>query len=444
MLEFADSFFSVSERGSTIGREIAGGITTFMTLAYIIVVQPVVLSSAGMDFGSVMGATCIASAIACFIMGVWANYPVAIAPAMGQNFYFAYTAVLAMHIPWQTVLAATLAAGIIFFFLTVAGLREKVMDSMPSSLLRAMSAGIGLLIALVGLEWAGIITAHPGTLVGLGDLHSPPVILAISGLVITSVLLARNVPGAILTGIVATTVAGIMSGQLHVDSVFSSPPSLAPTFLQFDFSGFDSMEMVTVTAVFLFLDIFDTIGTLAGVAPAAGFMKNGRIEGAGRALLADASGTVVGALLGTSTLTCYVESAAGIQAGARTGIAAIVTGLLFMASLFLMPLIDVVGGGITVSDSAVLYPVTSPALVIVGVMMMGAVRDIEWDRYDEAIPAFLTITVMGFTVSITEGIAFGLIAYSLLSVFTGRAGKVAWPLHACAMFMMLRYVFLAG
>lgn len=444
IIELLENFFSIKSRGSTVGREIAGGTTTFMTLAYIIVVQPVVLSKAGMDFGSVLGATCLSSAFACFIMGFYANYPVALAPAMGQNFYFAYVVVLSMGISWQTTLASTLTAGIIFFLLTLSGLREKIMDSLPKSLLNAMAAGIGFMIALVGFEWAGIITPHPGTIVGLGKLNSPPVLLSLAGIVITSILLVKKVSGAILLGIIATAITGMAAGIIKLDGVFSTPPSINPTFLKFDFSAFISWDFITVTLVFLFLDIFDTIGTLAAIAPAAGLMKDGHLTGGRKALIADASGTVTGALLGTSTITCYVESAAGIESGARTGMAAVVAGLLFLTALFFLPVIKIIGGGIAVSDNIYLYPVTSPALIVVGVMMMDAVKEINWDVYEESIPAFLTIAIMTFSINITEGIAFGLISYSFLSLISGKAGKVAWPVHICAVLMTARYLFLVN
>jgi AGZA family xanthine/uracil permease-like MFS transporter len=434
--------FKLSRRQSSVPDELIGGATTYMTLAYIVFVQPVVLSSAGMDFGAVLTATCLSSAFACILMGLAANYPIALAPAMGHNFYFTYTVVLAMGISWQAALAATFAAGLIFLVLTWAGIRRRVMDALPSSLMNAIGCGIGLMIALVGLEWAGIIVAKPGTYVGLGELGLPPVLLALFGLAVTSVLLVRRVPGAILIGIVLTTVMGVSVGLIRFHGVVSAPPSIRPTFFQLDLAGLLSWDMLVVVAVFLFLDVFDTIGTLVGIAPEAGLTKNGRVDIGREALMVDASGTVVGSLLGTSTITCYVESAAGIQSGARTGLAAVTTGLLLLVTPLFYPLVKLVEGGIAVSESVKLYPVTAPALIIVGVLMMKAAGKVDWSEPLDAIPAFLTIIIMPLAVSITDGIAFGLIAYSGLSIVAGKARDLAWPLHLCAVLLLLRYVFL--
>ncbi|MEW6350175.1 MAG: NCS2 family permease [Thermodesulfobacteriota bacterium] len=436
-----DRRFAVEARGSNLRTELIGGATTYMTLAYIVFVQPVVLSAAGMDFGAVLMATCLGSAVACFLMAFLANYPIALAPGMGQNFYFALTVVVGMGVAWQTALAAVFVAGVLFVVLSLAGIRRQVIDSLPSSLMNAIGCGIGLMISLVGLEWSGIIVAKPGTYVGLGSLSSPPVLLALFGLAVTSALLVRRVPGAILMGILATTIVGLLAGLIHCEGVASAPPSIEPTLLKLDLRGLWSLDMLSVVAVFLFLDVFDTIGTLVGVAPEAGLIKDGKIDISTNALLADAGGTVVGALLGTSTITSYVESAAGIQSGARTGIAAVVTGLLLLITPFFSPLVTMVGGGIAVSETLKLYPVTAPALIIVGVMMMKPSVKINWSDPSEAIPAFLTIVMMPLTVSITDGIAFGLISYSALSVVGGTAGKVPWPLHLCAILLGLRYVF---
>ncbi len=318
--------FGIAERGSSLRNEVVGGATTYLTLAYIVFVQPAVLSAAGMDFGAVVMATCIGSAFACVLMGLPANYPIALAPAMGHNFYFAFTVVLGMGIAWQTALGAIFVAGVLFFLLTVAGIRQTVMDALPSSLMNAIGCGIGLLIALIGLEWSGIIVAKPGTYVGLGTLSDHHVLLALFGLSATSILLVKRIPGAILVGIVLTAIVGAIAGLVKFQGVVSVPPSISPTLLKLDFSGLFSFHMLVVIAVFLFLDVFDTIGTLVGVAPEAGLVKDGKVDIDTKALMADAGGTVFGSLLGTSTITCYVESAAGIQSGARTGLAALVTG----------------------------------------------------------------------------------------------------------------------
>lgn len=437
-----ERWFGMAARGSCLRSEVVGGATTYMTLAYIVFVQPVVLSAAGMDFGAVMSATCLGSAFACFLMGLLANYPIALAPAMGHNFYFTYAVVLGMGIAWQTALAGIFVAGVLFFVLSLVGIRKKIIEALPSSLMNAIGCGIGLMIALIGLEWSGIIVAKPGTYVGLGDLSSPPVLLALFGLTITSILMVRRVSGAILIGIAGAAIAGLVSGQIEYQGIVSTPPSLAPTFLKLDLSHLFSWEMLLVIAIFLFLDIFDTIGTLVGIAPEAGLMKDGKLDIKTNALLADAGGTVVGSLLGTSTITCYVESAAGIQSGARTGLAALVTGGLLLITPFFYPLVKMVGGGMAMSKTLTLYPITAPALIIIGVMMMKAAARIEWSEPLEAIPAFLTIIVMPLAVSITDGIAFGLISYSGLSLACGKAGKVPWPLHLCAVLLLLRYIFL--
>jgi AGZA family xanthine/uracil permease-like MFS transporter len=433
--------FQIRARGSTVRNEVVGGITTYATLAYILVVQPIVLSMTGMEFGAVLSATAIGSASACFIMGLVANYPIALAPAMGHNFYFALTVVLGMGISWRAALTATLIAGILFLLLTLAGLRKQVLDALPDSLMNAISVGIGLLIALVGLEWSGIIVDAQGTLVRLGNLSSPPVLLSLAGLAILSVLLVRKVPGALLIGLLSTALLGLLLGITDFKGVLSAPPSLAPTAFQLDFSLLLQPEFWIVVAVFLFLDVFDTIGTLVGIAPEAGMMKEGNIEIGNRALVADAGGTIAGSLLGTSTITCYIESAAGIQAGARTGFAAIFTGMLLLVSPFFYPLVQTIAGGVKMSETLTLYPVTAPVLIIIGVMMMKRSPGIRWESPVTAIPALLTIVIMMLSVSITDGIAFGLISYSLLSLAAPE--EKAHPIiHVLAVLLVLRYVFL--
>lgn len=442
MFRRIDSIFCIKERGSTIQREITGGATTFVTLAYIVFVQPVILSAAGMDFGAVMNATCIGSAIACFIMGLAANHPIALAPAMGHNFYFVFTVVLAMGISWQTALAGVFVAGILFFIISVIGMRKKIIDSLPPSLMNAITCGIGLLIAMIGLEWSGIIVDKKGTLVGLGDLSALPVVLALLGLAIMSILIAKKIPGAIIIGIFVTAIAGIFFGVVEYQGTISIPPSISPTLFKLDFKGIFSSDMIVVVTILLFLDVFDTIGTLVGIAPEAGMMKNGKPVITNQAFLADASATVLGSLLGTSTITCYIESAAGIQSGARSGLAPVVTGILLLLTPFFYPLVKMVGGGVPAADGALLYPVTAPALIIVGVMMMKSSAKIAWTDPSEAIPAFLTIIMMPLTISITEGIAFGLISYSILAIACGNARKTPLPLHLCAALLLLRYIFL--
>jgi AGZA family xanthine/uracil permease-like MFS transporter len=433
--------FGLSANGTTIRTELLAGLTTFLTMAYIVFVQPAVLSAAGMDFGAVMVATCLATALATTLMALLANYPIAVAPAMGHNFFFAYSVVIAMHVPWQIALGAVAIAGTVFVLTAAFGLRERLITAIPQSLKYAIAAGIGLLIATVGLEWAGLIVGAPGTLVALGDLHGRPVWLALGGLTLTAILTARKIPGAFLWGILSTTVVGLVLGVVHYQGFASAPPSLRPTLLQLDVVGAFSPSMITVVLVFFFLALFDSVGTLVGVGEQAGLMRNGTLPRARQALLADAVGTVAGAVLGTSTVTAYIESGAGVAAGGRTGLASLVTAALFLLSLFTYPLVRMIGGGVTVGQST-LYPVIAAPLILVGTMMIGGLRHISWDDPTEAIPAFLTIIMMPLTVSITEGVAFGVIAFVVLKFASGRGRDVHRLLYVFAVLFLARYAFL--
>ncbi|MFQ5846108.1 MAG: NCS2 family permease [Candidatus Methylomirabilales bacterium] len=435
-----EHWFKLAELGTDVRTEVLAGATTFMTMAYIIVVQPTVLQAAGMDFGAVLVATCLSSALATILMAFFANYPIALAPAMGHNFFFAYTVVLGMKVPWQVALGAVFISGSIFVFLSCFGLREAVIHAVPDSLKQAIAVGIGLLIALVGLEWSGIVVDAPGTLVGLGNLKNPPVLLALFGIGTISVLLVLGVKGAILWGMGASTLVGLAAGLIRYQGLVSLPPSLAPTFLQLDIAGAFQLGLVTVIFVFFLLDLFDTVGTLIGVSQQAGFLKDGTLPRAKGALLADAMGTVGGGLLGTSTVTSYIESAAGVAAGGRSGLANIVTAALFLASLFFFPLVRMVGGGHQTPAGTVLYPVTAPALILVGSMMVKNVREIPWSDYSEAIPAFLTMIMMPLTFSITEGIAFGFIAFVFLKIVSRQWHRIPWPLYLFAALFLVRYV----
>ncbi|MFP4168213.1 MAG: NCS2 family permease [Desulfonatronovibrionaceae bacterium] len=436
-----DSFFKIKERKSSVGTEVLGGTTTYLGLVYIAFVQPVILSAAGMDFGAVLTATCMSSALACLIMGLFANYPIALAPAMGHNFYFTYAVVLGLGIAWQQALGAVLAAGLIFFALSLTNLRQKLIDSIPASLAGAIGCGIGLLISFVGFKWGGIIVSKPGTYVGLGDLTSGPVLLALGGLAIICVLLVQGFRSAILLGVLATAGMGLAAGIVEYHGLLSMPPSVLPTFMHLDLSGLLNADLLIVVGIFLFLEVFDTMGTLIGIAPEAGLMRNGKIDINKNAFLADASGTIVGSCMGTSTIACYVESSAGILAGARTGLAALTTGALLLITPFFYPLVKTVGGGVAVSEKLTLYPVTAPALIVIGIMMMKAVSRVNWKDYSDAVPAFLTIVVMQLSVSITDGIAFGFISYSLLSLFNGRFRRTSPIIHACSALLLIRYAF---
>ncbi len=441
--------FDLSKAGTTPGREIIAGVTTFLTMSYIIFVQPAVLSVCGMDFGAVMTATCISSAIATFAMGLLANYPIALAPGMGHNFYFAFTvcgtvAMGGLGYSWQTALAAIFVSGAIFLLLSLWGMRELIMNVVPRSLKSAIAVGIGLLIALVGLEWSGIVVDKPGTLVGLGDLGSAPVLISFAGLALMAALMTMHVRGAIVIGMCGSLFVGLLVGIVEYQGVVSLPPSIAPTLFKLDFGGLlGGTGILTVIFVFFFLDLFDTVGTLIGVSEQAGFMVEGKLPRARKALMADALGTVSGALLGTSTVTSYIESASGISEGGRTGLASMVTGSLFLLALFFYPLAKMIGGGFPVSEGVLLYPVIAPALIVVGSFMFKGIGRIDWDDFSEALPAFITIIIMPLTFSITEGIAFGFIAYSALSVIKRDWRRAHWLVYLISVIFLARYVFLS-
>jgi AGZA family xanthine/uracil permease-like MFS transporter len=435
-----DRRFELSARGTTVRTELLAGATTFLTMAYIIFVQPTVLGAAGMDQGAVLAATCIASALATLLMAWLANYPIGVAPAMGHNFFFAFTVVVAGGTPWQTALGAVAVAGVIFILTAGVGLRERLMTAVPESIKHAIAAGIGLLIALIGLQWSGIIVDAPGTLVGLGDLSSPPTMLATGTLALMALLWARGVRGALLIGMLASTGVALAMGLTRYEGLVAAPPSLAPTFKQLDVVGALSPDLLGVTLVFFLLAHFDSVGTLIGLASRIGLVRNGTMPRAREALLADAVGTVAGATLGTSTVTAYIESSTGVAAGGRTGLTAVAIAALFLLALFVQPLVKMIGGGVAMGEGVTLYPTVAPALILVGVMMMQSVREIRWDDATEAIPAFLTMAVMPLSVSITDGIAFGLIAIALLKPATGRARELSLLAYVFAGVFLLRYV----
>jgi adenine/guanine/hypoxanthine permease len=430
--------FALAAHGTTVRTEITAGVTTFLTMAYIIFVQPAVLSACGMDFGAVLVATCLSTALATTLMALLANYPIAVAPAMGHNFFFAYSVVLGLRVPWPIALGAVAIAGAIFVLTAGVGLRERLITAIPMSIKHAIAAGIGLLIAAIGLQWAGIVVGSPGTLVTLGNLHSRPALLATGALALSAVLMARRVPGALLWGILASVGAGLALGVVSYHGVASVPPSLAPTWLRLDVRGALSPGMAVVVFIFFLLALFDSVGTLVGVGEQAGLMRDGTLPRAREALLADALGTIAGAVLGTSTVTAYVESGAGVAAGGRTGLTSLVTAGLFLLSLFFFPLVRMVGGGYTVGQTT-LYPVIAAPLILVGTMMIGGLRHVAWEDPTESIPAFLTVVIMPLAISITDGVAFGVITYALLKIATGR-GREAHPLlYMFAALFLLRY-----
>ncbi len=418
--------------------EIVGGITTFMTMSYIIFVNPVILSAAGMDANAVSVATCLSAALGTLLMGVLGRYPVAQAPAMGHNAFFAFMVCGTMGYSWPVALGANFISGSIFVVLSFFKLWEGLVNAVPNSLKHGIAAGIGLLIALIGMEYGGIVVAHPATFITLGKLTSPPVIVTIIGIFSTLILMQLRVPGAILGGLLAATLAGLVAGVVKYYGVLSLPPAIQPTFLKLDISGALETGLIPIIFIFFFLDIFDTMGTLIGVSAQAGFLKDGKLPRTNQAMLADAIATVTGTLLGTSTVTSYIESTTGIAQGARTGLANLVTALLFILALFFNPLAEMIGG--TYGNG--LHPVIAPALIVVGYLMMKSVVHIIWDDSTESIPAFLVIIMMPFTFSITEGIAFGFISYTLLKLVSGQGRQVHWFLYVMAMLFIVRYIFI--
>ncbi|MFQ5598422.1 MAG: NCS2 family permease [Nitrospiria bacterium] len=434
-------FFRFRECHTNLKKEIGGGLTTFMTMSYIIFVQPAILSIAGMDKGAVMVATCLSSAIATLLMGLLTNYPFALAPAMGHNIFFAVIVCGTMGYPWQTALGAVFISGILFIGLSVLGAWAHLVESIPDSLKQAIAVGIGLLITLIGLQYGGLVVDTPGVLVGLGKLSSPPALLTLFGVGLITVLMVRRVAGSILWGILATALLGLPMGVVSYQGIVAPPPSLDPTLFQLDVLGALQSGLIAVVFVFFFLDLFDTMGTLVGLSSQCGYIKDGKLPRVNRAMLADAVGTVSGALLGTSTVTSYIESATGIAQGARTGFANMVTALLFITALFLSPLAEMIGGDY-LYEGMTLHPVIAPALIMVGFLMIKGVTRIDWEDLTEAIPAFLTIIIMPMTISITEGIAFGFIAYSLLKWMSGRVQEAHWIIHLLAVLFIVRYLFL--
>ncbi len=432
-----EKFFKLKEHGTTVKTEILAGITTFMTMAYILAVNPGILAATGMDAGGVFTASVLAALGATLIMALYANYPFALAPGMGLNAFFAFYVVLGpLGKTWQFALTAVLIEGIIFILLSFIKAREAIFDSIPINLKHAVSVGIGLFIAFIGLSGAGIVKQGDGTIVALGDLVSAPALVAIVGIIITGFLLAKKVKGAILIGIIATTALGIPFGVTILPAGFqivSLPPSIAPVALQF--VGFDQIftwEMVIVVFTFLFVDIFDTVGTLAGVSSKAGMLdENGKLPRVGRALMADAIGTVGGALLGTSTVTTYVESSAGVAEGGRTGLTALATAGMFALALFFAPLFTMIPAA-----------ATAPALIIVGLFMMSPITKLDFSDYTESIPAFLTMVIMPFAYSIADGIVFGMVSYVILKALAGRAKEVSIIMWVVATLFILKFIFI--
>jgi AGZA family xanthine/uracil permease-like MFS transporter len=467
-MNFLDRQFQLTERGTNVGTEFAAGVTTFLTMCYIVFVQPAMLSGAmfnietGMDFTGVMAATCIASAIASVVMALMANYPVALAPGMGINAYFVLALLPAIAAtghpnPWQVALGVVLLSGLLFMALTLLGVREKIFDCLSPSLKSAIAVGIGLFIAFIGLKNGELVIDNPATLVSMNHvIYGPDVMVFLVGLFVGGAMLARGWKGAVLGGIVASLVTALALQRLLplVESWANSPvvtesqlmtslrwdgkwlappPSLAPTFFKFDLWSVFDLRILPFVVVFLFIDMFDTIGTLIGVTQEAGLMKNGKLPNVGRAMTADATGTICGACLGTSTVTSYVESAAGVEAGGRTGLTAIFTAVCFLAALFFVPVVQVVGS---------YPPITASALVLVGAMMARNVREIEWNIPGEALPAFLLLIAIPLTFSIGDGIAIGLVTYVAINLLAGRREAVNVTLAILATLIVAYFGFI--
>jgi adenine/guanine/hypoxanthine permease len=428
-----ERYFSLSANGTTIRREVLGGLTTFMTMAYIVVVNPQILAQAGVPADGVLFATCISAAAATLVMGLYANYPIALAPGMSLNAYFTYSVCIGMHVPWQTALGVVFFSGVLFLVLTVTRVREQIVNGIPDCLKHSTAAGIGLFIAFVGMRNAKLVVSNPATFVGIGSFSDRDVHVACFGLVLTLVLIARNVKGAILLGIVGTTLLGIFRGMSHWPAAIMSLPHPSATLLKLDLRGAVHLGLLEIVFAFLFVDLFDNVGTLVGVCEQAGFVKNGKIPGVGKALLADAVGTVFGALTGTSTVTSYIESAAGVAAGARTGLSNLVVAALFVAAVFFSPLAT------AIPDFA-----TAPALIIVGALMAQSLALVEWKEFSDALPAFITMLATPLTFSIATGLSLGLISYTVVKVAAGKWREVSALIWILTVLFVLRYVYLAA
>jgi AGZA family xanthine/uracil permease-like MFS transporter len=438
-VSFLDKTFQLRERGTSVQTEVLAGATTFLTMAYIVLVNPAILSTTGMPLAGVAAATCLAAGVGCLLMGFLANYPIALAPGMGLNAYFAFTVVGAMGIPWQTALGLVFVSGVLFFVLTLVGVRQLIVSAIPRALFSAIAAGIGLFIAFIGLRGAGLVVANPATLVALGDIHAPATLLALLGLAILSILLVLKVRGAIFIGIVATALLGWVLGLATWAPQPYSLEQMTGTALQLDIPaalgvgghGF-GLALLEILFVFLFVDLFDNVGTLVAVSKKAGLMRpDGSIPRLNRILFADAGATVVGSLAGTSTVVSYIESASGVSAGGRTGLTAVVVGLLFLATLFVAPWAQVIPAA-----------ATAPALILVGAMMMAPLTEIDWDDPVVSIPAFLTLVTIPLTFSIANGLAFGVIAYAVLKLASRRIAKADWLLFALAALFVARFVYM--
>lgn len=426
-----NQFFKLSARQTTVRKELLAGLTTFMAMSYVLFVNPSLLAQAGMDHGAVFVATCLAAALGCLLMGALANLPIALAPGMGLNAFFTYVIVLEQGYSWQTALAAVFFSGCLFLLLSIFKIREWIINSIPLPLKLGIAAGIGMFLALIALKTANIIVASPATLVTLGDLHSPQVLLAIVGFFLIFALAHRGWHSAVLVSILLVTLAAWWLGDSQFSGIVAMPPSLAPTFMQLDFASAFTLSIIPVVLTLLFLDLFDTSGTLVAVTQKAGLLgKDGKVPDLSKALIADSSASMVGALLGTSTTTSYVESTSGVAAGGRTGLTAIVTGLLFLLALWFSPL-------------AAMVPsyATAGALLYVATLMLTSLQHIEWDDVLQAVPVAVVLIMMPLTFSIADGIGMGFISYALLCVLTGKVERTTLSVWVLALIFLAKFIF---
>ncbi|MCL1163927.1 NCS2 family permease [Shewanella chilikensis] len=426
-----EKLFKLKQNKTSLKQEAVAGLTTFLTMAYIIFVNPSMLADAGMDQGAVFVATCIAAAIGCLVMGLLANYPIALAPGMGLNAFFTYTVVGEMGYSWETALGAVFLSGICFMILSLVRIREWVVNSIPMSLRLGIAAGIGLFLALIGLKSAGIVVANPATLVSMGDITAFPALMSVLGFFLIIAFVQRGYKAAVILSILAITLLGLAFGDVQYSGLVSMPPSIAPTFMKMDLSGMLEISMISVVFAFLFVDLFDTSGTLVAVAQRGGFLDDkGRLPRLNRALTADSAATIAGAMLGTSTTTSYVESTSGVSAGGRTGLTAVVVGLLFLASLFISPLAGMVPA----------YA-TAGTLFYVAILMMSGLVHVEWEDLTEAAPVVVVCLLMPLTFSIATGIAFGFIAYAAIKLLCGRFRDLNAGVVALALLFILKFAY---
>ncbi|MBP4051715.1 NCS2 family permease [Chromobacterium violaceum] len=430
-MQLLESFFKLKEHGTTVKTEVIAGFTTFLTMAYIVLVNPLILSSTGMDLNAVFVATCLAAALGTAIMGLVANYPIALAPGMGLNAYFTFSVVKGMGLSWETALGAVFISGIVFLAVSLFKVREAIVNAIPQSLKFAISAGVGMFLAIIALKNAGVIAAHPATYLTLGDIHNPTTLLAILGFFLIVALEYRKVPGSIIIGILVVTVLSISLGLSPFKGIVAPVPSMAPTFMAMDIKGALNAGLIGVIFVFFFVDLFDTTGTLVGVSHRAGLLdKDGKLPRLKRALMADSIAITAGAVMGTSSTTAYIESAAGTAVGGRTGLTAMVVALLFLAALWLSPL------AATVPPYA-----TAPALCYVAVLMARGLAEIEWNDLTESAPAVMTALAMPFTFSIADGIAFGFISYAVIKILAGRFADLRPAVLIIALLWIFKLAF---